>query len=48
MGRCWWYRQNFFGGLLSLIAMFRGQRDYAYVPAIAVGFVLYIGVITLF
>ncbi|EGF24773.1 A24 family peptidase [Rhodopirellula baltica] len=31
------------GGVLSLIAMLRGQRDYAYVPAIAAGFVGYVG-----
>ncbi|WP_146531018.1 A24 family peptidase [Novipirellula artificiosorum] len=31
------------GGVLSLIAMLRGQRDYAYVPAIAAGFVGYLG-----
>ncbi|KLU06681.1 pilus organization [Rhodopirellula islandica] len=31
------------GGVLSLIAMLRGERDYAYVPAIAAGFVGYVG-----
>jgi prepilin peptidase CpaA len=35
------------GGVLSLIAMLRGQRDYAYVPAITAGFVLYVGVVSL-
>ena len=34
------------GGVLSLIAMFRGQRDYAYVPAIAVGFIGYLGLVS--
>lgn len=34
------------GGVLSLIAMFRGQRDYAYVPAITAGFICYV-VVTL-
>lgn len=29
------------GGLLALIAMIRGQRDYAYAPAIAAGFAGY-------
>jgi prepilin peptidase CpaA len=36
-----------FGGVLSLIAMLRGQRDYAYVPAITAGFVWYVGVVSL-
>ena len=31
-----------FGGVLSLVAMVRGQRDYAYVPAITAGFVWYL------
>ncbi|WP_372717898.1 prepilin peptidase [Novipirellula sp.] len=31
------------GGVLSLIAMLRGQQDYAYVPAITAGFVGYVG-----
>ncbi|WP_430453856.1 A24 family peptidase [Rhodopirellula europaea] len=31
------------GGVLSLIAMLRGQSDYAYVPAITAGFVGYVG-----
>ena len=31
------------GGVLSLIAIYRGQRDYAYVPAIAAGFLGYLG-----
>ena len=30
------------GGLLALIAMIRGQRDYAYGPAIAAGYVVYL------
>ena len=30
------------GGVLSLLAMLRGQRDYAYVPAIFVGFLGYV------
>ena len=30
-----------FGGVLALIAMLRGQRDYACVPAITAGFVGY-------
>jgi len=35
------------GGVLSLVAMLRGQRDYAYVPAITAGFVWYLGVVSL-
>jgi len=35
------------GGVLSLVAMLRGQRDYAYVPAIGVGFVWYVGFVSL-
>lgn len=35
-----------FGGVLSLVAMCRGQRDYAYVPAITAGFVWYVGFIS--
>ncbi len=31
-----------FGGVLALIAMIRGQRDYAYGPAIAAGYVAYL------
>ncbi len=34
------------GGVLSLIAMFRNQRDYAYVPAITAGFVWYLGFVS--
>ncbi len=34
------------GGVLSLIAIARGQRDYAYVPAITVGFVGYVGLVS--
>lgn len=30
------------GGILALIAMLRGQRDYAYVPAIAAGYLAYL------
>lgn len=30
------------GGVLALVAMVRGQRDYAYVPAIAVGYLAYL------
>jgi prepilin peptidase CpaA len=30
------------GGVLALIAMIRGQRDYAYGPAIAAGYVAYL------
>ena len=30
------------GGLLALIAMARGQRDYAYGPAIAAGYLAYL------
>ncbi len=33
------------GGVLSLIAMSRGQRDYAYVPAITAGFLCYVSVV---
>jgi len=36
------------GGVLSLVAMFRGQRDYAYVPAITAGFLGYIGLVSQF
>lgn len=35
------------GGALSLVAMLRGQRDYAYVPAITVGFAGYVGFVLL-
>jgi len=30
------------GGVLALIAMARGQRDYAYCPAIALGYLAYL------
>lgn len=30
------------GGVLALIAMVRGQRDYAYGPAIALGYLAYL------
>src|SRR6056297_2484438 len=36
------------GGVLSLVAMLRGQRDYAYVPAIAAGFVGYVSLVSQF
>ena len=36
------------GGVLSLIAITRGQRDYAYVPAITAGFIGYVGIISRF
>ncbi len=36
-----------FGGVLSLVAMLRGERDYAYVPAITAGFVFYVSVVSL-
>ncbi len=35
------------GGVLSLVAMLRGQRDYAYVPAITAGFVGYVSIVSL-
>ncbi len=35
-----------FGGVLSLVAMLRGERDYAYAPAITAGFVWYVGVVS--
>lgn len=34
------------GGVLSLIAVYRGQRDYAYAPAIMAGFVGYVGFVS--
>lgn len=36
------------GGALSLFAMLRGQRDYAYVPAITAGFIGYVGLVSQF
>lgn len=36
------------GGVLSLVALLRGQRDYAYVPAIAAGFIGYVGLVSRF
>ena len=36
------------GGVLSLVAMLRGQRDYAYLPAITAGFLGYVGFVTQF
>lgn len=41
------FGMSVFGGVLSLIAMFRGQRDYAYVPAITAGFVWYVSIVSL-
>jgi prepilin peptidase CpaA len=35
------------GGVLPLIAMLRGQRDYAYVPATVAGFVKDFGLFSL-
>ena len=35
-----------FGGVLALVAMLRGKRDYAYAPAITAGFVWYIGFVS--
>ncbi|WP_419194934.1 hypothetical protein [Novipirellula herctigrandis] len=40
------FGMSVFGGVLSLVAMLRGQRDYAYVPAITAGFVWYVGVVS--
>lgn len=34
------------GGLLSLVAILRGERDYAYAPAIVAGFIGYIGLVS--
>jgi prepilin peptidase CpaA len=36
------------GGVLSLLAILRGQRDYAYVPAITAGFIGYVGLVSQF
>jgi prepilin peptidase CpaA len=36
------------GGVLSLVAILRGQRDYAYVPAITAGFIGYVGLVSQF
>lgn len=36
------------GGVLSLVAMVRGQRDFAYAPAITFGFVWYACFVSLF
>ncbi len=36
------------GGVLSLVAICRGQRDYAYVPAITAGFIGYVSFISVF
>ncbi|MEZ6089999.1 MAG: prepilin peptidase [Pirellulaceae bacterium] len=35
-----------FGGVLALIAIYRGQQDYAYAPAITAGFVWYVGFVS--
>lgn len=35
------------GGVLSLVAILRGQRDYAYAPAITAGFIWYVIVVSL-
>jgi prepilin peptidase CpaA len=34
------------GGVLSLVAMARGHRDFAYGPAITAGFVGYVGLVS--
>ena len=34
------------GGILSLIAIWRKEQDYAYVPAIAAGFIWYLGLVS--
>ncbi len=34
------------GGALSILAIVRGQRDYAYAPAITLGFIGYLGFVT--
>ena len=34
------------GGILALIAISRKQKDYAYVPAITCGFMLYLGLVS--
>lgn len=34
------------GGVLSLVAIIRGERDYAYAPAIVAGFIGYIGLVS--
>ncbi len=34
------------GGILSLIAIYRKQKDYAYVPAITAGFVWYLALVS--
>jgi prepilin peptidase CpaA len=36
------------GGVLSLIAMIRGQRDYACVPAITAGYIGHVGLVSQF
>jgi len=36
------------GGALALIAIYRKQEDYAYVPAIAAGFIGYLGIVSQF
>ncbi|MGI9466250.1 MAG: prepilin peptidase, partial [Rubripirellula sp.] len=34
------------GGILSLIAIWRKEKDYAYAPAIAAGFIWYLGLVS--
>ncbi len=34
------------GGILSLIAIYRKQKDYAYVPAITAGFIWYLALVS--
>lgn len=34
------------GGVLSLVAISRGKKDFAYVPAIALGFLGYVGFVS--
>lgn len=34
------------GGVLALVAICRNEKDYAYVPAIACGFILYLGLVS--
>lgn len=34
------------GGVLSLVAISRGKKDFAYVPAIALGFLSYVGFVS--
>ena len=34
------------GGILSLIAIYRKEKDYAYVPAITAGFIWYLALVS--